>query len=108
MASARSRIRADSRQLRAAGIFDAYRPIHRGLAARLGDLDVGMEALERALFLGWCDPSEPVSLTVDRTGRPSVQRAEHQARIGKGPACAVPVREAHRTGQVRTIGLEPA
>ena len=50
-------------QLRAWGIYDDYRRIHRACAELIGDPDAGLEALKRALFLGWYDLSEPACFT---------------------------------------------
>lgn len=50
-------------QLQDWGIFDEYRDIHRFYAALIIDPKSGLEALKRALFLGWYDLSEPACFT---------------------------------------------
>jgi hypothetical protein len=50
-------------QLRTSGVYDAYRAIHCSYARLLDDPGSSVEALKRALFLGWYDLSEPACFT---------------------------------------------
>ena len=50
-------------QLQSWGIYDEYREVHRAYAALIADPESGIEALKRALFLGWYDLGEPACLT---------------------------------------------
>ena len=50
-------------QLKSWGIYDEYREVHRAYAALITDPESGLEALKRALFLGWYDLSEPACFT---------------------------------------------